>query len=337
MAAAEPLEEVERRRHDLRPDPIALEHCNVIGLAHPCLPARFSAPQCPHLTRSVEHRDFPRGGSGLGPATDRVRDFAMAAPATQTASFDDRPGAVTLLPPGNVFVAPEIAHVMALPLGPVRVAEVTAQSGDLISIPPGLTARLGWSRARLPVIAARARELHEEVVVLDQPPGALELARLAELQAGDAVSAAALADLVAICFSAGRTRLRRVPQKVEASSLARLCTYVDGHLDGAIRIADLAAIWGQPPEEFRRTFRSSTGYSPYAFVISRRLDRAQELLHEPERSIAEVAMMTGFSSQSHMTDTFRRVLDITPAEYRRRIVVEGMVGRTGFEPVTPAM
>ncbi|WP_422394017.1 helix-turn-helix transcriptional regulator [Pontivivens ytuae] len=96
-------------------------------------------------------------------------------------------------------------------------------------------------------------------------------------------------------------------------------------------------MWGQPPEEFRRTFRSSTGYSPYAFVISRRLDRAQELLHEPERSIAEVAMMTGFSSQSHMTDTFRRVLDITPAEYRRRIVVEGMVGRTGFEPVTPAM
>ncbi len=247
----------------------------------------------------------------------------MTGPAAQTASFDDRPGTVAVLAPGASIIAPRVAHAMAVPLGPVSVGEVTALAGDLISIPPGATARLGWSGAPLPVIVARSQERQVHVTVLDQPAGAAELARLAELQSGSAASGAALADLVVACFASGQGRLRRPLPSADTSSLARLSAYVDSHLDAAIRIADLAEIWGQPPEEFRRTFRNSTGYSPYAFVILRRLERARALLAEPERSIAEVAMLTGFSSQSHMTDTFRRVLDTTPAEHRRSISLTG--------------
>ena len=59
-----------------------------------------------------------------------------------------------------------------------------------------------------------------------------------------------------------------------------------------------------------------------------RVARACELLRDPHRPITEVSLAVGFSSQSHLTEVFRRTLKTTPAAYRRAVLG---VNRNGDE------
>jgi AraC-like DNA-binding protein len=43
-------------------------------------------------------------------------------------------------------------------------------------------------------------------------------------------------------------------------------------------------------------------------------------LHDPHRPITDVSLAVGFSSQSHLTEVFRRVMNTTPAAYRREVL-----------------
>lgn len=75
-------------------------------------------------------------------------------------------------------------------------------------------------------------------------------------------------------------------------------------------------------DSFARRFKATTGLAPYAFVVERRLRRAEILLAKPEMALAAIAMSLGFSSQSHFTTTFRKLRGTTPHAYRRRFFPE---------------
>jgi AraC family transcriptional regulator len=84
-------------------------------------------------------------------------------------------------------------------------------------------------------------------------------------------------------------------------------------------IIELAAIADLSPHHFGEAFKTSTGTSPHRFVIERRIQHALHLLHDKDRSIAEVARTVGFSSQSHFTTNLRRVTGMTPGRFRRSL------------------
>jgi AraC family transcriptional regulator len=51
--------------------------------------------------------------------------------------------------------------------------------------------------------------------------------------------------------------------------------------------------------------------------MQRRIEKAKELLISTNTPIAELAMATGFSDQSHLTMAFRRAVGQSPARYRK--------------------
>jgi AraC-like DNA-binding protein len=51
-----------------------------------------------------------------------------------------------------------------------------------------------------------------------------------------------------------------------------------------------------------------------------RVAKACELLRDPHRPITDVSLAVGFSSQSHLTEVFRRTMKTTPAAYRREVL-----------------
>lgn len=57
--------------------------------------------------------------------------------------------------------------------------------------------------------------------------------------------------------------------------------------------------------------------TPATYVRARRLVRARELLSATRSPIAEIALLCGFSSQSHLTTAFRQDTGATPAAFRR--------------------
>jgi AraC family transcriptional regulator len=67
-----------------------------------------------------------------------------------------------------------------------------------------------------------------------------------------------------------------------------------------------------------RGFRASTGLAPYTWALHARIEKAKERLQKDDCTIAETALALGFADQSHFTQTFRRIVGTTPAEWRTR-------------------
>ncbi|WP_037380988.1 helix-turn-helix domain-containing protein [Sinorhizobium americanum] len=96
----------------------------------------------------------------------------------------------------------------------------------------------------------------------------------------------------------------------------RVRDYIDAHIASDISLREVAAIAGMPVDTFARRFKETTGRPPYAYILEERVRRAELLLRDPSVAIGAIAFRVGFSSQSHLTTTFRRLKGITPRTYR---------------------
>ncbi len=70
---------------------------------------------------------------------------------------------------------------------------------------------------------------------------------------------------------------------------------------------------------FSRAFKHSTGVSPNVYMTEQRIGRAKKLLCETNLPIADIALRTGFASQSHFTTTFRKLVWTTPKAFREMV------------------
>jgi AraC family transcriptional regulator len=94
--------------------------------------------------------------------------------------------------------------------------------------------------------------------------------------------------------------------------------YIEATLGQPIKLRELAALAAISARHFERAFRQSTGFSPHAYVMDRRLHRARGLLtNRPELPIEQIALRLGFSSSSHFASAFRRQTRLTPTEFRK--------------------
>jgi transcriptional regulator GlxA family with amidase domain len=79
----------------------------------------------------------------------------------------------------------------------------------------------------------------------------------------------------------------------------------------------IAAAVGESKFRLLRQFRAVTGMTPHQFLVSVRITHARRLL-AADVAPAEVAVMTGFADQSHLTRRFRNRIGFTPGRYRDR-------------------
>ena len=86
-----------------------------------------------------------------------------------------------------------------------------------------------------------------------------------------------------------------------------------------LSLQTLANESGYSRVHFARMFRAATGYSPHNYVLNLKLERARELLKKPSMSLIDIALDCGFSSHSHMSRLFHKIVGVTPSAYRRRL------------------
>ena len=101
----------------------------------------------------------------------------------------------------------------------------------------------------------------------------------------------------------------RVLQRVLDMMRAYLATDLDLHT--------IAAESGYSRTHFLRTFRQSMGYSPHQWLTRLRIEEAKIRLQKASNSLIDIALDCGFSSHGHFSSTFRRIVGVTPREYRR--------------------
>jgi len=153
----------------------------------------------------------------------------------------------------------------------------------------------------------------------DQPLATVVLALLHEATTGGAAGRSYRDALVLALVArlAGLFDLVAPPADVfTGQRLAVTVALVDERLAQRITVKSLARGTGLSPAHFSREFKRTTGETPHAFVMRRRLEHAHEFLADGG-SIAEAAQCSGFADQAHLSRLFKRRYFVTPGAFLR--------------------
>jgi len=94
--------------------------------------------------------------------------------------------------------------------------------------------------------------------------------------------------------------------------------YIEERFALGINLTQLAEHVFLSPYYLLRVFRAEVGMPPYAYLESIRIRQAQRLI-EAGKPLAEVAAQVGFSSQSRLTNRFKKTIGVTPGQYAQQL------------------
>lgn len=103
--------------------------------------------------------------------------------------------------------------------------------------------------------------------------------------------------------------------------------YLDAHYAEAIPLEELSRIANLSPFYLIRAFRKQVGLPPHGYQNQVRIHRARQLLAQGQ-PVAIVAQNTGFADQSHLHRVFKKMLGVTPGQYRQGNSVQDSSGRS---------
>jgi AraC family transcriptional regulator len=120
-------------------------------------------------------------------------------------------------------------------------------------------------------------------------------------------------------FSLGRGRQYTYARQgaLPAHKLRRVIERMNADLDTDLDLKTIAAESGYSRNHFLRMFRVSTEYTPHQYFLRLRIEKAQSLMKSQSLRIIDIAESCGFASQSQFSRVFRRVIGVTPRQYRR--------------------
>lgn len=258
------------------------------GQALDLLHARVTEPYAPHV-----HEEYAVGACTAGREVIRYRGTLHYA----------GPGSVVVLEPGEAHTGgpadpPDFTYRVMYPAAGLLAEGELAEGACRVP------------RFREPVIAdpglaAELRRLHAALGagLLETEPLEAE-SRLSWL----------LGELVRRHASSSRD--------VEVPGAGRVARLVMAQLADRLvsppALAEIAAGTGLSRYQLIRSFRTEVGMPPYAWLAQHRVSAARALLERGCRP-AEVAALTGFADQAHLTRWFRRVVGVTPGVYRNSV------------------
>jgi len=108
-----------------------------------------------------------------------------------------------------------------------------------------------------------------------------------------------------------------VPDDTAISTLTRALEYVDENYARSIGMADAARHCNMPYTAFSRFFSRYLGRGFAQYLLLTRLKKAAMLLAETDKSITDIAMVTGFSTTSYFIQRFREYQGMPPKRFRK--------------------
>ncbi|NJK58797.1 MAG: helix-turn-helix transcriptional regulator [Pleurocapsa sp. SU_5_0] len=242
-------------------------------------------------------------------------------------------------------------HWLNLPLGKPtsliqkrdnRLHKSIVQKGDTILVPAGQTSY--WCRHEGDIctplhICLKPKLLEQVAQASEIAPERIELVNcfakrdlqlyqiamllLAELQSGgvmgqlyiESLTQALVIHLLRHYSTVTRT-ISSENKSLTRNQLQEAIDYIHTHLDQNLSLVEVARTINISPTYFSSLFKRATGTSPHQYVIQQRVERAKLMLSKTDLAIAEIALQVGFSSQSHLTQQFKRLTGVTPKQVR---------------------
>jgi AraC family transcriptional regulator len=297
-------------------------------------------------------QEEPRTGGPLGPIEMRkLVPFEPRAASDLLGWVGLQAARYREAPSSEIDLSPLTHHTLVLITRPPDELElryegvkrhVSPPAGSIEVVPAGSPALWRWSGHKdslhiylepglVERVAAEAFDL--DPARLTVPPlDGLDFPQLraameavdAELTAGGAGGALAaewLANILTVQLIrhvlAPRPLARGPDGALPRARLRAVLEYIEEHLNASSTLEQMAAVARLSPFHFARQFKAATGLPPHEYVIVRRVERAKQFLQGGgDLSLAEIAAQAGFSDQSQFSRHFKRLLGVTPGQFR---------------------
>jgi len=159
-------------------------------------------------------------------------------------------------------------------------------------------------RAKWP--ADFARRVKALFALFDRPPGPVRTAMLRT-------------SLLAILFDLLDLNLK-APSSADQARVKKATDWAEAQMSDPITLEQLAAVAGLSVSSFKHVFTEVAGIPPHAYILRKRIDRAQALLRKGQGTVTEIAFACGFPSSQYFATAFKRITGMTPnAVLRNRI------------------
>ncbi|TPM25208.1 helix-turn-helix transcriptional regulator [Mesorhizobium sp. B2-2-2] len=113
-----------------------------------------------------------------------------------------------------------------------------------------------------------------------------------------------------------RQPLLDVKGGLSVRSARKVQEFLNENFSRKLALAEMAAVCGFSSYHFVRAFSKTFGMPPHQYVLDLRLDFAERLLADSRMTIADIAHLSGFSSQSHFTTMMKKYRQVTPMQAR---------------------
>ncbi|MGH3978161.1 MAG: helix-turn-helix domain-containing protein [Pseudonocardiaceae bacterium] len=127
----------------------------------------------------------------------------------------------------------------------------------------------------------------------------------------------------------GQAQFIEQPVPPAEDPLGAVLAWAAEHAAEELTVEQLAARAHMSPRSFARHFRAHTGTTPYAWLLTRRVQLAERLLESGDLPVDEVARRAGFGSAAVLREHFVRERGVSPQAYRRTF-------RTSAAPIMSA-
>lgn len=93
--------------------------------------------------------------------------------------------------------------------------------------------------------------------------------------------------------------------------------YIAAHSAGDLKLGDVARAMNLSAHHFCRRFKTATGVTFIDYLARVRVEKARQLLRNPDLRIGEVAYQSGFRCLSQFNRVFRRIVRLSPSDFRK--------------------
>ncbi|MEV8309170.1 AraC family transcriptional regulator [Streptomyces flavidovirens] len=124
-----------------------------------------------------------------------------------------------------------------------------------------------------------------------------------------------------MCHPAWRRALIAAQHLRDLARLRRVRDRIDREYAQPLNVEELARDADMPAGHLSRQFHLAYGESPYAYLMTRRIERAMALLRRGDLSVTEVCFAVGCSSTATVSTRFTELVGMSPSAYQRRATV----------------
>ena len=122
------------------------------------------------------------------------------------------------------------------------------------------------------------------------------------------------------CATLRTTQLPTLGDKPVSRVAREAYEYINEHYTESCSLSRISDALCISPNYLHSVFLSDIGITPFEYVTEKRIEHSKQLIMAGEMTMLEIALETGFCSQSHFNKVFKSKTGDTPVQYRKKLL-----------------